>query len=246
MNALNYYGSKVRLAKRYPPPRYGLIVEPFAGGAGYSLRYRNRAVFLSDLDERVVAAWRFLIGASPDDVLSLPDLEPDQTIHDLDVPDGARWVISKSLQLSVGFSLRMSKWALSVDLEKNSQFWGPACRRKLADLVLQIKHWHIDQASYAEYPDDFAATWFVDPPYFNQAGRAYKHGADGIDYEHLGEWCRSRLGQVIVCENEGATWLPFEPLGAEVKGLNRTNATGKPKRSREAVWLNDNPGNPPD
>jgi hypothetical protein len=42
---------------------------------------------------------------------------------------------------------------------------------------------------------------------------------------------RSRRGQVIVCEAEGATWLPFRPFG-ETCGVSG-------KRSREAVWLSD-------
>jgi hypothetical protein len=28
----------------------------------------------------------------------------------------------------------------------------------------------------------------------------------------VAEWCLSRMGQVIVCENQGVTWLPFQPL----------------------------------
>ncbi len=53
------------------------------------------------------------------------------------------------------------------------------------------------------------ATWFVDPPYQNM-GKLYKENK--IDYQELGTYCRERLGQVMVCENEGADWLPFEKL----------------------------------
>lgn len=97
-NALNYYGSKVRLAKKYPPPKYREICEPFCGGAGYSLLYPDRDVYLSDLDQRVVSAWEYLITAPTDELLALPDLEPGQTIDDLDVPDGARLLISSWIQ----------------------------------------------------------------------------------------------------------------------------------------------------
>jgi site-specific DNA-adenine methylase len=37
-----YYGSKWRAARAYPPPLHRQIVEPFAGSAGYALRYRSR------------------------------------------------------------------------------------------------------------------------------------------------------------------------------------------------------------
>ena len=43
-----WFGSKWQSAKRYPPPQYTLIVEPYAGGAGYSLNYCERAVLAGD------------------------------------------------------------------------------------------------------------------------------------------------------------------------------------------------------
>ncbi len=58
-----------------------------------------------------------------------------------------------------------------------------------------------------------------------------KHGAS---FATLAEWCRTRIGQVMVCENEGATWLPFEPFLA-IKG-NESRHGGKV--SREAIWTN--------
>jgi site-specific DNA-adenine methylase len=80
------------------------------------------------------------------------------------------------------------------------------------------------------------ATWFVDPPYNNKAGSHYKCGSKDIDYNNLAEWCRSRRGQVMVCENAGATWLPFEDLYEHV-GASRVG--NKPKRSVEAIWTNE-------
>lgn len=73
----SYFGSKHRLARRYPEPDYDTIVEPFAGSAGYSFygtRWRKR-VYLYDVDENVVEVWRYLIEASADDIMSLPVLK---------------------------------------------------------------------------------------------------------------------------------------------------------------------------
>lgn len=36
------------------------------------------------------------------------------------------------------------------------------------------------------------------------------HGSSTIDYKVLGEWVLSLPGQVIVCEGDGADWLPFK------------------------------------
>ena len=80
---------------------------------------------------------------------------------------------------------------------------------------------------------DGEATWFIDPPYSGNAGGCYKYKK--IDYESLAVWCRNRIGQVIVCENEGATWLPFKPF-REIKGTEGRIRSGV---SKEVIWLNN-------
>jgi len=99
--------------------------------------------------------------------------------------------------------------------------------------------WRVIEGDYSEAPD-IEATWFVDPPYHVSGARAskaergrvrYPNGADDIDYPALARWCRSRRGQVIVCEQPGADWLPFRALG-------ETQTVGD-RRSGEVVWTND-------
>jgi hypothetical protein len=53
-------------------------------------------------------------------------------------------------------------------------------------------------------------------------------------YDCLKEWCKTRDGQVIVCENEGADWLPFSPVA------KRRGITGRYQKSSatEVVWVN--------
>jgi|UPI000120C919 Site-specific DNA methylase len=68
-----HYGSKWRLACRAPQPQYDTIIEPFAGSAGYSLRYgAGRRVLLIDASEDTCTIWRYLLGASEDEILDLP------------------------------------------------------------------------------------------------------------------------------------------------------------------------------
>jgi hypothetical protein len=52
------------------------------------------------------------------------------------------------------------------------------------------------------------AHWHIDPPYQN--GRVYRY--NGINRRELAKWYKRRRGFVQVCENDGATWLRFEPL----------------------------------
>ena len=62
-----YYGGKWRDTPRlYPPPEHNTIVEPFAGSAGYSLRFpRTPRVILYEKDPIVAGVWQYLIGVKP-------------------------------------------------------------------------------------------------------------------------------------------------------------------------------------
>jgi hypothetical protein len=102
-------------------------------------------------------------------------------------------------------------------------------RETIASQVASIRHWRIFNKSYEECPYIGEATWFIDPPY-EKAGQHYRFGSKQIDYEALASWSRERRGQVIVCENKGATWLPFRKL-ADVK------TTRADRRSIEVYWL---------
>lgn len=231
VRVLNYYGSKVASAHRYPAPLYPTIIEPFAGGAGYSLRHRTRNVLLGDINPDVVAAWQWLIRATREEVFDLPTIEPGDFIP-WRLPHGARCLIGFSNML---IGARPQERLVPCARRVPSSFWGSEKRENLAYLATEIKHWSTPiLMSYEEWPDT-EATWFIDPPYQGQVGDPYRHRP--IDYSRLAEWCRSRRGQVIVCERPGATWLPFEETHA-VRAAPRAGTKGRPK-SREAMWLNN-------
>lgn len=224
-----YYGGKWRAAPRYPFPRYNKIVEPFAGAAGYATRYHHCDVTLIERDPKIAALWRFLIHAKESEISRLPMLGHDQTVDDLgDVPAEARWLVG--FWLNKGASqpcLRPSAWMRS-GIRPNS-YWGAAVRAQLAWQVGKIKHWKIVEGSY-EYAIQNEATWFVDPPY-EGAGKLYKHCQ--IDYPKLAAWVRELPGLVIVCENDGATWLPFKPFAT----IKASPAKHGGKKSVEVVYV---------
>ncbi len=87
-----YYGGKWQAAPTYPPPRHRLIIEPFAGAAGYSVRHAHNDVLLLDISPVIVGIWSWLISASPADILEIPDIPEGGTVDDLDVPQPARWL----------------------------------------------------------------------------------------------------------------------------------------------------------
>lgn len=221
----SFYGSKYLLAPRYPPPAHDLIIEPFAGSAGYSTLYAERDVFLFDVDPVIVSLWQFLIDATPSDILSLP-----VEINDLrktDLPDGAKALIGFWLVRSAHGPANVPHGWMRTG-KYTTSFWSREKRARVASQVSHIKHWRVAQSSWCDLPD-VEATWFVDPPY-SVAGRHYKF--NHIDFQSLAEWCLLRDGQVIVTEQDGADWLPFSVIGT-----TRTPMAGG-RSSVESMWTN--------
>ena len=62
--------------------------------------------------------------------------------------------------------------------------------------------------------------------------RGGSYACRDVDYAALGAWCRSLPGQVVVCESEGATWLPFRPHIA----AKATPGRGRTGVCREVLW----------
>jgi site-specific DNA-adenine methylase len=224
-----FYGGKWRDAlKHYPTPSHDLIIEPFAGSAGYSLRYAARRVVLCEIDPVLAAVWQYLIRVRPEEIRSIPDIKPWQTVDDLNICEEARWLVGFWLNRGASSPRRSpSKWMR--DGIRPGSFWGDRVRNTIASQVDHIRHWKIYNCSYEDCPITERATWFIDPPY-QMAGQHYRFGSSQLDYESLASWCRQRSGQVIVCENQGATWLPFRTL-ADVK------TTRADFRSIEMIWV---------
>lgn len=209
----------------YPPPSNNIIIEPFAGGAGYSLRHYTHKVLLFEKNKILCEMWNWLINATPDDILSLP-IE-FENIDDVDIPKGAKYLIGFCLNTgSSSPSKRHSVWAKSYN--QSAQFWGDKRRLRISKQVSLIKHWechHVDD--YSLIPN-MNATWFIDPPY-QKMGFYYTHGNSNIDFNYLSQWCLSRQGEIIVCEQSGADWMNWNNY-KEVK------ANAKTKTSHE-VWF---------
>jgi site-specific DNA-adenine methylase len=219
----SYFGAKKRNAHKYPAPKYDTIIEPFAGSAGYSHLYHDREIVLYDAYPAVVNAWQYLIQASRDDILGLPLLKPGQSLSEFSLSAGERAFVGFWL-VRAGTNPRdhlVPSWSKNYP----NRFWGQYIRGQIASQVHLINHWKSELLDYSQIPNT-EATWFIDPPY-EVAGKSYVHSE--IDYTALGAWCRTRQGQAIVCESEGASWLPFEKL-YEHKGIQRAKRT-------EVIWL---------
>jgi hypothetical protein len=222
-----YFGSKWLAARAYPPPVHRQIVEPFAGGAGYALRYPDYDVLLVERDPVVASIWRWLLTVAPESLRALPDVPHGANLYDQEFA-----LLSSVERAFIGFHLgagevrprhQWSSW-----WAKHNRGWSAERRAMLAAQLHRVRHWRVAEGDYTEAAQlvHGQATWFIDPPYIGKAGAKYR--GPRVDYAQLAAWVRERVGQVIVCEAGGARWLPFREIWT---------TTGVCGKSREAVFV---------
>ena len=229
-----FYGSKWASIGHYPRPKHGVVVEPFAGSASYSVWHEPATVALCDADHYVAGVWDYLIHASAEEIRRIPLLEVDQSVDDLGpVPQEARWLVGFWMNSNGTPDRHFSSSSRNHFDTKPGCIWSGRTRDRIAAQVDRIRHWTIRHADCLTTDmGGGEATWFVDPPY-RQMGRHYRCGSGSLDFTALSQWCRRLPGQVIVCEAQGESWLPFEPL-ARTRSARTSKAT-----SKEAIWCSD-------
>lgn len=221
----SYYGSKSKVVDYYPPPKHKKIIEPFAGSARYSLKYFDRDILLVDRYPVLIEVWHYLQQCSKEDILRLPkpaigdDLRKYETLSEIE-------------KKFMGFLVQAAQGKPANTVTKMSAFYANKSdiRKQIAEELFKIKHWTIQLGHYHEIPNFPDVTWFIDPPYQFGGQHQYKFNNKTIEFDYLAEWCKNRTGQVIVCENTKADWLPFKPM-CDLQGAGNTNTT-------EAIWSN--------
>ncbi len=209
----NFYGSKWTLAPRYNPPQHGHLIECCAGSASYATLHHAQAVTLVDIDPVICSVWDYLIRVPEREVMALP-LRFDH-VDELTVPEETKSFLGFWLNKANPRPCKsLSKWGRQQrDTGEFLGFWCERIRLRVASQLQHIRHWRVLNCSYAEIPEQ-QATYFVDPPYERMG---YRYRFNKVDFAHLGDWCKNRAAagsQVIACEAEGASWLPFEVLHA--------------------------------
>lgn len=217
----SYYGSKSKVVSYYPKPKFDKIIEPFAGSARYSLQHFEKDVLLVDKYEIIVKIWHYLQAASKQDIMSLPEPKIKETIkkEQFDIIEQF-WLMGFLVQQGVG----QPRMTVSPFAENNIK----TQKRNIAEQLYKIKHWKIKQGDYKGIENE-GATWFIDPPYQYGGEYQYRYNNKKINFNSLAEWCKERKGQVIVCENTKADWLPFKQMA---------KMTGTKYTTTEAIWSN--------
>jgi len=226
----SYYGGKWRAAPHYPKPTCDTIIEPFAGSAGYSIRYPHKNVVLFDKDEKICGVWDYLINATDRDVDSLPEIVG--SVDDVKACQEAKWLIGFWLNKGAATPCKTaSKWMRS-NIRPNS-YWGKVIKDRIITQRPFISHWQVFNTPFESLGNE-DATWFIDPPY-QAAGKFYRHGSRDVDFTGLADFCKSRIGQVIVCENQGADWLPF----CEFRDIKSSPGHRRSQVSKEVIWVKE-------
>jgi len=215
----SYYGRKKKIIKKYPKPIHDLIIEPFAGTGSYAFEYWEKDILLIDKYEKICKIWWYLQQAKPSDILCLPNVENGEFIGDkyLYLSEEERWLIgfcinnASSMPKHTAGRMRFNSWNKD--------------KLRIANDLYKIKHWNIIYGDYKNC-ENKTCTWFIDPPY--QFQKLYVKNK--IDYEKLAEWCKTRNGQTIVCEQPTGNWLNFEPL---------TKLSGQRTQTMEMMWYNE-------
>ncbi len=230
------FGSKWQSSKQLPRPEYNDIFEPFAGGAGYSLRHYSKNVTICEQNEHVYNLWHWLINSATDrDILEIP----------LDMPEG---IDIRQIGLSTGQALLLKNWQRTNNVGncwtisswgcKPGQ-WTKNTRARISNEIGAIKHWKVERDAFniMEIYQEIPSTWFIDPPYqYN-----YQYGLrNPIDYIKLAEQAKKLIGQKIVCEaicqKTGAqpNWLTFETFGDRVTSRRKADNN---HHSKELIWV---------
>ncbi len=225
-----WFGSKWLSAKHYPYPEHDAVVEPYAGGAGYSLNYCHKAVTIYDTDPNLSVLWPWIIQATAQDVRDIPvDLPVGTDIRTIGLSEGQALLMKHWQRTnSVGDCWTVSSW------NGKPGMWSVNTRARVAEQITAVRHWRFQKPDLSQ-----VATWFIDPPYeFNYRYRAglapFSHAALAADVEAI-----APESHVIVCEavgknGETPSYLPFLPSHLSV--TSRRKAT-QSHHSRELVYL---------
>ena len=219
-----YFGRKDRIKKYYPAPKNKKIIEPFAGSAPYSLLYWEHDITIVDKYNIIIEVWKYLQSASKNDILKLPKIKKGDDIRDFN--------LSKIERKFMGFCImhgivKPANIVTMFGAQRNGIWWENK-KVQIANDLYKIKHWNIICDDYFTIQNE-KATWFIDPPYQKEGG-SYIYNK--INYEYLAKWCKNRKGQIIVCENVEADWLPFKPLNKKFQ------ITQRKKQFKEGIWTN--------
>lgn len=229
-----WFGSKWLSSKTLPFPKYDTIIEPFAGGAGYSLRHCSKRVILYEKNDHLIKLWNWLIHCATDrDILDIPTNIPIGTDIRLIGMSLGQELLLKNWQRTnnVGNCWTISPWGNSPGQ------WTENTRARVADEIQYIKHWAIadNNPLYNQAYHGRQFTWFVDPPYLYN----YDYKQPMLDYGELSDNVQRVKGQIVVCEaicpktQRVPDYLPFKYWASRITSRRKAENS---HHSKELIY----------
>ncbi len=215
-----YYGAKNLLSKYYPYPVYNTIIEPFSGSAAYTCYhlYKNNKLnsIICDKNDDVAQTWDFLLKCSENDIINFKTPLIGEYAED--------FLIKTCSVSNASSKCKKMKYTERIDrvfqIQKRRILKFFAIRNRIKFIKGDFK-----------IIENIEATWFIDPPYqvLNENNTIFSNGngyanncdSNNLDYNELRVFCLERKGQIIVCEKDGADWLPFVEFKKNKNSLNK-------------------------
>ena len=207
----SYFGTKYSHALRLGKPTYSIVVEPFAGSAGYSCFWEPQRAILVDKNANVAQTWDYILHVKESEFLSLPILDAGDDLRDLDLPVEAR--------IFLGFNIgQANDHPLNIRPREGWSMWDADLRAKLASQLPKVRGWRFLHADYRKAPY-LPATYLLDPPYQRLTNCYGGTGFKSLNFFRLAIFAMTLPGEVIVCENANADWLPFQSFANRKSSL---------------------------
>lgn len=169
----------------------------------------------------MITIWKYLQNCSKHDILGLPKLVKGMKILELNISDDEKLFLGMCAGIS-SLEPRNTVSSFAAEQNSNKNYYS-----RVANQLFKIKHLDIQLGDYLDIKNQ-KATWFIDAPY-EKGGQHYV--INKIDFQQLADYSKERIGQVIVCENENATWLPFKKM-CKSRGSNQIF-------KNEVIWSNN-------
>lgn len=229
-----WFGSKWQSGKHYPPPEHDLVIEPFAGGAGYSLNHSERTAILWEEDPHLIALWKWLIfDATPALVRDIPvGLAIGTDIRQIGLSSGQALLLKHWQRTNnVGDCWTVSPWGHLPGQ------WTNNTRSRVAEEIEGVKHWRVEPpVHYIDRP----ATWFVDPPYLYNY--RYRRDLPAFDHSSLDRFAQtvSKESLVLFCEaaEKGTGRMPdYLPFAPSHRSITSRRKESQSHHSSELIYI---------
>lgn len=181
LKPFKYSGSKTKLLKLFnKPPNYSRIVEPYGGGASYSINDQKPAI-VYDINRNIIDLFKWLKVVDIERLYELENMRKEAVDnHPKNKPDVRTLNVSEAEQTYIRLNAcsvyvgQLSSWTIypqwKLPIEKTIE-----CLQRIRQI--DFIHGNVHNI-YENIPNDLV---FIDPPYVGTHGNYREDGKSGIE-----------------------------------------------------------------